>query len=153
MLKTTKDKPATERIEQIERYLKDNKHKSAEDYARVLREVNFLNHDLVIDKFISEALPLASSLYLAYRNAACLLYLRKYDQTRKEKLLSHYDLYQQDYPLVLRWMLEADDLYKQTRNQERRDFIVKLLTKMLAYWLPGTECNQRELRDIVQNPR
>jgi hypothetical protein len=151
--KPTNDKPTAKRIAQIESDLKDHRHKNTDDLARVLREVAHQNQDLIKDKWISECIQQADSLYDMYLGAVRLLYLSKNKRLRKEKLLSHYDQNRQDYPLVFREMLEAEDLYKLTPKQESRDFKVKLISKMLEYWQPGMACNIEVLRSKVQKSR
>jgi len=150
MKKPTDGKPTTERITQIESDLRDHKYKNADDYARVLSVVGQSNQDLIKDKFISECIPQAALLYDTYRDAARLLYLPKNDQLRKDKLLTHYDENRQYYPFVLREMIEGEDLYKLTGKQERRDFIVKLVIKMLGYLQPGMGCKVEVLREKIQ---
>jgi hypothetical protein len=140
-----------DRINEIVRRLRDTS--SLQERIHVMREEAYRNPDLVIDKFISEALPQASLLYDAYLNAApkgrSNLRMSWYLEKRKKAVLAYYDENEADFSLVRREMVEEESLYKLTRKQESRDFKVKLVTKMLKYWL-GYDPRRESLRKMIQ---
>lgn len=127
------------REKQIEAWLKEPTSPE-EAYRHKLLIANLLNRDLVIDQFISEALSQAVSLYEVYLNAVpkgrANLQMPWHLGKRKDAVIAHYDQNRAQFPLLIRNMIEAEDLYKLTSQQERRDFTVKLVERMLKHWIP-----------------
>jgi hypothetical protein len=127
------------REKQIEAWLKEPTSPE-EAYRHKLLIANHLNKDLAIDKFISDAIPQAMLLYEVYLKAApkgrANLQMQRHLGKRKDAVTAHYDQNRAQFPLVIRNMIEAEDLYKLTPQQERRDFTVKLVEKMLKHWIP-----------------
>ena len=139
------------REKQIEAGLKEPTSPE-EAYRHKLLIANHLNKDLTIDKFISEAIPQAMSLYEVYLNAApkgrANLQMPWHLGKRKDTVIAHYDKNRAQFPLVIRNMIEAEDLYRLRKDQERLDFAVKLVSKMLKHWLRYNH-QIRSLRDKI----
>jgi hypothetical protein len=120
-----------------------------EAHARKLRETNLLNQDLVIDQFISEALPQAEALYNVYLEGGPRKGVYRYKEDRKATVISHYNHNRAQFPLVLLEMLEDLDPSKLVRDQEARDFKVYLVGRMLKHWLDYHHLRE-ELRKRIQ---
>lgn len=127
-----------ERIKNIERQLKETD--SPEEKILLLRQLNLLNHDLVVEQFKEEAYGQVSKLWKVYlrppeNTAGGINNIRSWE-TRKNSVINHLKENPRDFPNITEEMLQDTKLFIfKRKRQEIYDFKQRLISKMLKYHL------------------